>query len=84
MTKVLSMSRARRRLSPNRTDHGQDVTLPQRLLATLEETQRLHVKHRDLIARELDEAITQEIRSLAALLTPAPRRPDGWPPTVGR
>ena len=33
---------------------GEDVTRPYELLETLEETQRLHVQHRDRLRRELD------------------------------
>ena len=52
----------------NRRPHGRDITLFRELLATLEETQRLHVRHRDLIEKELDQALTEEIRWLVALV----------------
>ena len=63
-----------RALVTHRLDHGGDVAQARDLLATLEETQCLHVEHRDRLRGELNEAISEQIRRLVARrLTPAHR-----------
>jgi hypothetical protein len=49
-------------LIAHRLDEGEGVTQYRELLATLEETQRLHVEHRNLLRRELNDALARKNR----------------------
>jgi hypothetical protein len=50
-------------LIAHRLDHGGHLVQPLELLATLEETQRLHVTHRDRLGKELVGALFAERES---------------------